>query len=731
MPIRYLFLTIAFLISFETTFARPAFVGANSCGSCHKKEFLEWQGSHHDKATGRATVDSVLGEFDGKKISTPTEKYQFDTNGQEFFVSITDENGQTDVYPVTHTFGLHPLQQYMIPKGEDRLQVLPVAWDTRPETEGGQRWFYLYDDPVLSKLPELKWDGYFNTWNGQCAECHATSLSRGFSATDDRFNTKFEELNVACEGCHGPGEGHPTKAVEGYPAVNGPKEPERIWQFADGQPVAHLLNREAHDSSQIDTCAACHSRRSSLNDGHQPGEAFLNQYAPALIEAPLYFADGQIHDEVYVYGSFLQSKMYQSGVICSDCHNPHSLETKAQGNDLCAQCHEPTVFDTKSHHRHNIDSDGGQCVNCHMASRTYMQVDDRRDHSFKVPRPLLSPDGDARSACQTCHQDKNNTWVRKSFDDWGIAPRADLFEAAQVALLEGETDAIRKLTAFYEDTDNATIKRATVIMQIARTTSSETDVPLLERAAKSKEPLIRYGVARGFSSRSQPVLLDAAKNLLNDPVKAVRIESARWIARIPENQLPPHLVPSMRSARKELVAVTESIAFLPDARLQLGVLDLDQGKFQKAAESFAHARRIAPSNARGWINEAEALRLQDKEEDAAQILKQGMEAVPEPAGLHYALGLSLVRQKQLETALTHFEQAIRIEPENEQYVYGHAVALLSSGRTDKALKALLSALSDHPNSMQLLSLAIDLARRTGDQKLAQRLMLQARRLTSQ
>src|SRR3546814_10837976 len=113
-------------------------------------------------------------------------------------------------------------------------------------------------------------------------------------------------------------------------------------------------------------------------------------------------------DLVYVYGSFLQSKMHQNGVVCSDCHNPHSLKLKLPGNATCTQCHRASVFDTSAHSHHKPGSDGAQCVNCHMPTVTYMGVDARRDHSFRLPRTRPEANTGSADDCGACQRDRNS-----------------------------------------------------------------------------------------------------------------------------------------------------------------------------------------------------------------------------------------------------------------------------------------------------------------------------------
>src|SRR6185436_4864315 len=126
-------------------------------------------------------------------------------------------------------------------------------------------------------------------------------------------------------------------------------------------------------ATELETCAPCHSRRHPIRNDHQAGERFLDAYVPSLLDEGVYFADGQIQEEDYEYGSFVQSKMHHEGVTCSDCHNPHSLSLPSQDlNSVCARCHSLAKFDVAEHHHHKTSTAGALCVNCHMPTRTYM-----------------------------------------------------------------------------------------------------------------------------------------------------------------------------------------------------------------------------------------------------------------------------------------------------------------------------------------------------------------------
>ena len=132
-------------------------------------------------------------------------------------------------------------------------------------------------------------------------------------------------------------------------------------------------------------CFSCHALRAPLTDGIKANKPFLEQFTPQLPAAPNYYADGQIKEDVYFYGTFLQSKMYGKGVNCLDCHDKHTMKLKVEGNGLCLQCHGGEVYNVKEHYQHNEDSTGAQCVTFYMPENRYMGADDRRDHSFKIP----------------------------------------------------------------------------------------------------------------------------------------------------------------------------------------------------------------------------------------------------------------------------------------------------------------------------------------------------------
>jgi formate-dependent nitrite reductase cytochrome c552 subunit len=220
---------------------------------------------------------------------------------------------------------------------------------------------------------------------------------------------------VSCETCHGPASLH----------VDLARDRSLFWDRRFGKGL-HAI-RSVSNQPEIDTCAQCHSRQvAAVAEGYRPGEPIDDYYEMALLEEGLYHADGQIQDEVFDVGSFLQSKMHAKGVRCSDCHNPHSLKLKFEGNALCAQCHVPAKYDTPAHHHHTMGTPGASCVECHMPATHYMVVDPRRDHSLRVPRPDLSVALGTPNACNNCHTKPEESAA------WAAAGRGPLVWRAAV-----------------------------------------------------------------------------------------------------------------------------------------------------------------------------------------------------------------------------------------------------------------------------------------------------------
>jgi len=147
---RYLsFPAIVFLLLPDMLAANTGFVGANACISCHAVQFESWQGSHHDLAMQQANAKSMLGAFDNASFRHGNVTSTFHQKDGRYLVRTDGPDGKLQDFEIKYAFGVYPLQQYLIELDDGRIQALSIAWDARPEAQGGQRWFHLYPDETI------------------------------------------------------------------------------------------------------------------------------------------------------------------------------------------------------------------------------------------------------------------------------------------------------------------------------------------------------------------------------------------------------------------------------------------------------------------------------------------------------------------------------------------------------------------------------------------------------
>ena len=683
------------------------YIGATACGDCHPKELALWRGSHHDLAMTEPTAETVLGDFDDAELTAHGITSRFFKRDGRYFVHTDGPDGTLQDYPIRYTFGWFPLQQYLIEFPGGRLQSLGLAWDSRPKEQGGQRWFHLYPDEAMDHSNPLHWTAPDQTWNYQCADCHSVDLKKNYDAERRVYDTRFAEIDVACEACHGPGSRHLDWARAQAEAQAGgtepPADPTRglLVDLADrdgGQwqidPESGLPVRSAPRTShtQTETCAACHSRRGRIWRDVEPGEPLHQGFRLALLDPQLYFPDGQIKDEVYVYGSFIQSRMYRAGVVCSDCHDVHSLKLRAEGNAVCARCHVAARYDTPAHHHHEQGSPGAACVGCHMPQRYYMVVDERADHSMRVPRPDLSGKLGTPNACNACHQDKDAAWAAAAVEGWFPDPvhRGPHFGEALQAAAVGAPGAERLLLALAADPAQPAIARATALERLGERPSQQA-LLTVQRLLADPDALVRRAAVGFLDATDLRTRVELAWPLLDDPARTVRLEAARALAPVMRQGLGGKLREKLTQALEEYVAAETENADRPEAHMNLGLIAVAAGEPRVAERAYREALRLQPLFVPGYANLADLYRQEGREQEGEALLRRGLEAVPDSADLYHALGLAEVRLKRPDEALADLKRAAELAPGNAGYAYVYAVALDGTGRTEEALQVLEAA----------------------------------------
>ena len=644
------------------------YVGRDSCVRCHADQNRDWTGSDHDLAMDVATPEFVLGDFDDTQLEHHGVTSKMSRRGDQFFVETEGPDGNRTEFEVKYTFGVRPLQQYLAETSGGKLQVLPVTWDTEEK-----RWFYAIPDAPFGPDDPLHWTGSAQNWNHMCADCHTTNFAKNYDLATHTHHHSYAEGDVSCEACHGPGSLHVELADSG----------SVFWDRRYGTGLAKLKGKDA--TAELESCAPCHSRRRWIYPDYKAGDRFLDHFSLSLLEDHLYHPDGQIDEEVYVYGSFLQSLMYRKGVRCTDCHDPHTAQVKSAGNSLCTQCHNPALFDTIKHHHHELGSKGAMCVECHMPEKNFMVVDPRRDHSIRVPRPDLTVSIGTPNACNKCHDKPDETaeWAAKKVVEWYGPKRKDdpHYGEAIHAGRQGRPSAEPRLIDVIESDDVGPIVRATAVSLLATRYQTQRSQKRVFDALEDSDPLVRATATRYFDGRryESQAERDQARGrlvpLLTDPIRLVRTEAARLLPATGIENLKPREAKAFNKALEEYTSGLLANADQSGTHMSLGILYDQLGRTDESIDEYRVAIRLEPTIAGPRSNLAQLLdRIGDSDEatrlreEEAELLTRDAELLPDNAPIHYRLGLTLYVLGREQEAAHVLARACNLAPTSTEYL---------------------------------------------------------------
>ncbi|AHZ67698.1 TPR domain-containing protein [Pseudomonas mandelii JR-1] len=668
-------------------------VDEQQCRGCHSEQMKDWQGSHHQLAMQEANAETMLGDFNNVTFKAQNETTRFSRKDDGFWVNTPGIDGKNADFKVAYTFGIAPLQQYLIEVGEGRLQALGVAWDTEKN-----RWFHLYPGQGVNFKNPLHWSKPSQNANFMCIECHTTGYKRNFDAAKNTFDSQWNSLGVGCQACHGPASNH----LE--------------WTAKKGDLIHAGFEVDIKDKDatvEIETCARCHSRRAPLGDGYTVGKRLMDDYLPSPLTRELYALDGKIKDEVFEHGSFAQSKMFDKGVRCSNCHNPHNTELKAPGNGVCLQCHntagktsvtgvdgkglQAKNYDSIEHTRHTPGQPGSQCVDCHMPGKFYMGNDFRHDHSFSIPNPERAKKLGTPDACLTCHQGKAGDKVTEQFKLWNTATTAQAprYDESLWLIRNGQPGAAQALYEQLQRSNLPAIQRATLLAELPLY-PSEQALKLATKDLSNPAPQVRESAVRAISAfLPPPERAPLLTPLLDDPVKAVRIVAARDLLSVARNGLGSAQA-NWNAAIAEYEAVQKSLAERAESNLNLAMLYQASGRNDEVESLLRTALKRDPDFYPALVTLVQWLEANGRGQEAQTLLAQSLKEHPDNALLQHTQGLALVRAGQSAQAMPALRKAAQLEPQNAQYGYVLAVALHDSGKVDEACEELERLLNVQP-----------------------------------
>jgi tetratricopeptide (TPR) repeat protein len=673
------------------------FVGREKCVDCHEGAYELWVGSDHDNAMDIANEQTVLGNFNDAELEHDGITSRFYRKDDGYFVFTEGTGGEMAEFEVLYTFGIEPLQQYLVSFPGGRLQALSVAWDTEEN-----RWFDLYPKSTFSPDDWLHWTRNGQNWNGMCAECHSTNLKKNYDAATSSFDTTWSEIDVSCEACHGPASLHLAWA-EVDPAAR----PE-IKDYG------LVVNTGGLDSrQQVDLCAPCHSRRSEFGDYDHTQTHFLDAHLPSLLAEGTYHVDGQILEEDYVWGSFVQSKMYQSGVWCSDCHDAHSLALHKEGNDLCLQCHQAATYDAYEHHFHQKTvegqpSDGALCVKCHMPEQPFMVIDDRADHSIRVPRPDLTRQLGVPNACgqSGCHDDQTVDWSVDAFTQWYGTARRPHFGTVLAAARSGDPDAVGGLILLAEDPLYPAIVRATALHALQAFPGPQA-FGVVQRALADDEPLLRVTAVEVVAADGPEQMVELLAPLLFDSVRVVRLRTAARLNAVGREYFTHDQRQTLTKELDDFIDTMKASLDFAASGLTLGNLYEEQRDATQAERFYRTALEVDDLFFPAKVNLAILLSQQGRISESEQLLREVLEAYPDQYDSSYSLALLLVGEGRSDEALPYLARAAGGLPQRARVHYNYGLLLAQLDNPQEAESALITARDLEPQNIDYLFALVD------------------------
>lgn len=699
----------------EVASCKNSYVGDQSCKDCHNAEYQEWKKSDHFMSMLRPNDSTVKGDFNNVSFTSDGVSSRFFKKGSIFYINTEGEDGKNHDYEVKYTFGVHPLQQYLIQFSGGRLQVPRLSWDTKKN-----KWFNQYPGQKISSHDWLHWTGNAQNWNTMCAVCHSTNLRKNYDVHSDTYKTSYSVINVSCESCHGPGKNH----IDFVKSDAYKKGDEKEKSYSK-------IIKNKNQTEQINNCAPCHSLISEISPSHIDSKEIMDNYIPQIPDTQNFYADGQVKNEDYTYTSFLQSKMYAKGVKCSDCHNAHSTKLKRIGNLTCTQCHISSKYDAPSHTFHKSDNTGSKCVSCHMPGKVYMGNDLRHDHFFRVPRPDLSVKYGMPNACSSCHKDKSNAALAAAVVKWYGPKRVYHFSDDLIPGSKLDSNSEVHLLNLITKKDVPDIIKATSAFYLG-SISTQSSLNALLGCLNHKDAQVRYRAVRSLANFQSSSWIGKIGHLLSDKVRAVRIAAADLYVTIPLNQVPSQYLAAFAMANKELksfltyqtdfsvgnVLLADYYLKLQDysnaekfylkglkkdsnmnyALLNLSTVYNSVGKNDEALKALEKAKQNDSKNERIYYNMALLYNEMGDKDAAEKSFSKAVALKSSNPRVYYNYGLILNEKKKFKEAEAILKKGILIDPAAPELYYALTFVHIQANNKPKAIQAAMKLKQLEPNN---------------------------------
>jgi len=648
---------------------RLAKIGPDACVNCHQQEVEDWEQSHHAKANRPVSVAKDAAAFTGtREIKESGVTYQMIQVDDAFKLRVLAADAATLEYDLVGVIGETPLRQYLAHLPGEKFQTISATYDVLND-----RWVDVFagEDRIPGEWGH--WAGQGMNWNANCAYCHTTEYEKGYDYGKDIYHSTWIQQGLACAECHTGLEEHITAAQAG--------------DYKSGLSPLDIVQTK-------ENCQTCHSRRDQLTaDAFLPGDDYDDHFSLSLPDQPgLYYADGQILDEVFVHASFEMSRMGHAGVTCVDCHNPHTLKRilPVENNMLCMRCHEAGVMDAPiiepvKHSFHAEGSTGNQCVECHMSETVYMQVDWRADHGFHSPDPLMTKELGIPNACNKCHTEESIEWAVEHAENWygeklEMSPQRARARAISKAY-DYDPAALPLLLQLTKEED-IPAWQATYAGLIANYLPIAEAEAHLRSLVDHASPLVRVRATSGLAMTENGD--EALMDRLQDESRSVRIAASRGLAARNQDVIDP-------VAAKEWAEYLNFNSDRPQSLLMQANQAARQSRPADVLNYIERATKLDSVNPEMYHQGAILLSSAGLNVEARAKLFAGWERAPEDPRFPYSLGLLAAESNDLETAVGYLEETVAMAPDFYRAWYNLSLAYTRLNRPEDAQRAMKKA----------------------------------------
>ncbi|SHK00782.1 Tetratricopeptide repeat-containing protein [Tangfeifania diversioriginum] len=717
--------------------------GSESCIQCHERFYELWAPSWHGKAMQPVNAGFIK-EYqlpECNSIEIEDKIYQMIYEDSSMVMLEMEGDDLLNEYPVEYSLGGKNVFTFLTPLEKGKLQTIPLAYDVNR-----QQWFNYPESAVRhfgdtgEEDQALPWRDRMYAFNTACYNCHVSQVSSNYNLETDTYHTTWKEAGINCETCHGPSAEH----VRVFQEAEEKEEEPEDWKIL----VTSNFTSEEHNSS----CAVCHAKGSAITKNYVPPEPYFDHFTLATLEDPDFYPDGRDLGENYTMTGWKMNPCIQeSDLHCVTCHTSSGRNRFADNpNAACTSCHDEKQGDgLVAHTMHQPDSEGSQCVNCHVPSREFVGRFIRSDHSFRPPMPEATIKFGSPNACNQCHHDKSPEWANEIVK---ARPNGDYQEEtlywAQLIkeAREENWDRMDEMLEIIRKNKYNEVVVTSFIRLLVNSSDEKKWESIIEALNENESPLVRAAASSALTGNFSEEAVNALITAASDEIRLVRVSAAASLAGTDENQFSPEEKKVVANATGEYL---NSMVARPDdwsSHYNLGIYHQNQGNAQKAIESYETAARIYPEALMPLINssvlysymgnaakaeenlkqavkidpdnEAANLNLglllaeQGKMQEAEKALKTALEVNPKQAVAAYNLSV-IVSQRSVEEAIEFASVAAKARPDEPKYAYTLAYYQLQNDQKVAAEKTLGNLLERHPIYLNAVSFLADIYMKDG------------------